>query len=364
MYIGGNGGEEFLGGIHGALGCTTCHGGVDGIDDKQQAHAGLVSDPSANAEEACGRCHVEAATNFAGSVHASFAGYRTFFEERAGLSFADHPEIEQEFLGECGACHATCGQCHVSRPVSVKGGLVQGHRFLPSPNQSENCTACHGSRVGEEYTGSRTGYAADVHYVPNAMNCMACHTSGEMHGDGTEYTRRYETAGMPRCEDCHAAAATANTWHSMHWGQLQCQACHSQDYKNCNACHVGGGGITGSSYLTFKIGKNPLSDLRGYEYVVLRHIPVTEDTFDPWGVSDLANYESMPTWKYASPHNIRRFTARTDTTGGVNGCDGCHDTPDEGGWFLRQADLDTLSAREAAANEALIVPDGSPFTWP
>jgi len=251
----------------------------------------------------------------------------------------------------------------VSRPESVKGGLVRGHEFLSTPSQNENCTACHGSRVGEEYTGSREGYVADVHYIPNTMRCNACHTAAEMHGDGMVYGTRYESRLMPRCEDCHSDDATANDFHDTHWGQLSCQVCHSQDYKNCNKCHVGGTGIREPSYLSFKIGKNPIPAEREYEYVTLRHIPIDVDTYSPWGVGDLVNFESMPTWKYSSPHNIQLLTDRTSVmteTGREVSCDPCHNTPDVGGYFLRQADLDTMSAREAAANQPFIVPDGPP----
>lgn len=303
--------------------------------------------------------------NFPTSLHANFNGYKTLFEERSGNTFESHPEIQEEFEGECGKCHVTCGQCHVSRPVAVKGGLVRGHEFLTTPSQSDNCTACHGSRVGEEYTGSREGYAADVHYIPNTMRCDDCHTGAEMHGDGMVYGTRYESSLMPRCEDCHSGTEmeTANSFHERHLGELSCQVCHAQDYKNCNKCHVGGTGIREPSYLSFKIGKNPIPGEREYEYVTLRHIPIAEDTYEPWGIGSLTNYESVPSWKYASPHNIRLLTNRTSADGETASCGPCHETPDEGGFFLRQADLDTMSVREAAANAALIVPDGPPTTW-
>ena len=195
---------------------------------------------------------------------------------------------------------------------------------------------------------------------------MACHTGDEMHGNGVTPGTLYQVTEMPRCEDCHSDAAAANDFHSQHWGQFSCQVCHSQDYKSCNKCHTGGAGITGSSYITFKIGRNPIPGERGYELVTLRHIPVATDTYAPWGLPDLANYDALPTWKYASPHNVQRFTDRTSvegTDGPVASCEVCHDTPDSSGFFLRQADLDTMSVRERAANEALILPDGPPSTW-
>ena len=193
-----------------------------------------------------------------------------------------------------------------------------------------------------------------------------------MHGTpGAQPKTRYEEPALPKCVDCHAAIEP-NTWHAMHTGSgaelegrsLQCQACHSQDYKSCNSCHVGEG-ITGSSYQTFKIGKNPIQNLNGFDYAVLRHIPVSEDTYTGWGLTELVNYSSVETWKYTSPHNIRRITDRTDTSTGLDGCENCHATEDSPqGYFLRASDLTGLPQAEQDANQHVIVPDGNAMLWP
>ncbi len=47
----------------------------------------------------------------------------------------------------------TCGDCHISQPNSVGGGLLDGHLFEQTPSPTKTCTACHGSRVGNEYLG-------------------------------------------------------------------------------------------------------------------------------------------------------------------------------------------------------------------
>ncbi len=313
--------------------------------------------------EVCGTCHSDVVEHYGTSLHNTFHGYETLFEQRSGLDLEDHDMLEGEFRAECGECHTTCGSCHISRPKNVEGGLVQGHRFLPVPNQTNQCTACHGSRVGEEYLGTRDGYAADVHYVPGGMNCMDCHTGAEMHGDGTLYETRYQVADMPRCEDCHSGVSEANNYHETHWDEIQCQVCHSQDYKNCNRCHVGGTGIREESYLTFKMGRNPIPEQREYEYVAMRHIPIAEDTYLPWGIGTLADFAAVPTWKYSSPHNIQRWTSRTEVAEGEGCGSACHGTPDVDGFFLREADLEGMSPAERAANEPYIVPNGSPFNW-
>jgi hypothetical protein len=118
------------------------------------------------------------------------------------------------------------------------------------------------------------------------------------------------------------------------------------------------------SYLGFKIGKNPLPELRDYKYVTLRHVPISRDTYDGWGYTGgLPQYNSLPTWKYTSPHNIQRWTARTDTTGGRSCSDACHNSPATvDGFFLRQVDLDLLPD-EVEANLPYAVPDTDPEQW-
>jgi thiosulfate/3-mercaptopyruvate sulfurtransferase len=223
---------------------------------------------------------------------------------------------------------------------------------------SLQCTACHGSRIGEEYTGAHQGLRSDVHYVPNAMHCKNCHTGEQIHGDGTEYAHRYENASLTRCRDCHHIGAE-NGYHATHGSEFACQVCHSQDYKNCNDCHAGSG-LQEPSYLQFKIGRNPISELRSGSIAVLRHVPASEQTYSAWGVES-STYSSLPTFKYASPHNIVRWTSRTDTSGGQSCFNACHNTsngPD--GFFLRLSDLDTLSVAEREANLPYVVPDGPP----
>ena len=166
-----------------------------------------------------------------------------------------------------------------------------------------------------------------MHYFNYAKSCEFCHTGYEMHGgDGTLLAYRYseDNTSMPQCEDCHAALIDANEYHQEHWAgdagvTLSCQVCHAQTYKNCNGCHAGEG-ITGSSYLTFEIGRNYLKDnerYRDYDYITVRHIPVAPNTFEEWDIPDLMDFEfSEPTWKMTTPHNIQRWTDQTEVEEG------------------------------------------------
>lgn len=356
----GNGLELHLQSAH-AFDCILCHGGQEGELPKDQAHAGMVADPSWGVDNVCARCHDGISHNFAtSSLHATMQGYHTFFEERTGRMIDSDPMYRAKFDAQCNKCHATCGECHISRPKSVGGGFIQSHFISRTPDMANQCTACHGSRVGDEYQGRNEGLRADVHYVPNAMKCTACHDAGEMHGDGTEYPYRYAVRNGANCRDCHDVSSGDNEYHTAHGANFACQVCHSQDYKNCNDCHAGTG-LSQPSWLQFKIGRNPLPNDREEDIVVLRHIPVSESTYSSWG-AEVPTYSNLPTFKYSTPHNILRWTTRTQVEGSESCGTACHNTEDSpDGWFLRQSDLNSLtSANERQANQHLILPNGPP----
>ena len=345
----------FIDNVHNSAGCTGCHAGDKNAESKESAHEGLITHPSDDAAGICSQCHGATVGKDSTSVHSKLHGYVSMIDVRSGGAFdPDAPNYKAKYESQCAKCHTSCGQCHISRPASVGGGFMAGHALVRTPAIIDNCTACHGSRVGEEYLGSRPGYKADVHWNPNAMSCIACHNGSEMHADGRAYDKRYDVEEMPRCEDCHLDDASANIWHTQHWTDLQCQGCHSQEYKNCYSCHAGDG-LQEPSTLGFKIGRNPLPDKRGYDFVVLRHAPVDPSTFADWGLA-LTNFAALPTWKYASPHNIRRNTPQTDTTGTGSCAAVCHNSETV---FLRAADLRDY---EVEANAGVVVPDG-PAPW-
>ena len=82
---------------------------------------------------------------------------------------------------------------------------------------------------------------------------------------------------------------------------------------------------------------------RPYEYVVLRHIPTCIDTCDYYGDNLLPDFNVLPTWKYATPHNIQLNTPQNES------CDACHGNQD---LFLTREDV---SPEEREANKDVIV---------
>lgn len=127
------------------------------------------------------------------------------------------------------------------------------------------------------------------------------------------------------------------------------------------------GGRGYREYPEFRIGWNYDPDLHTGDWVVVRHIPVSRDTYDPWGHPSLANYDAIPTWKYSSPHNITRFTDRTAVDEGEYCFANCHlegeNAEQNQKHFLWRSFVDSAYADEANANEPVVVDDHLPDSW-
>jgi len=337
-------------GVHAFIPCTDCHGGSN-VPDMDQAHDGMVVDPSAPPTNACGTCHLDIEASYENSLHATLAGYDTALYQRSIPE--NHPALEAIEDGHCNSCHATCGQCHISQPTSVGGGLLEGHQIVARPPMSRTCTACHGSRVKDEYTGGNEGYPADVHLTDGRMNCTDCHTGDEMHGEGVVGAHRYDGARDPLCESCHMDALSADSGveqHTIHGQEVACEVCHSVPYKNCNSCHVArtADGTpyfeTSDTWIDFRIGVNPVRTAeRPWHFVLVRHVPVDPESFAFYGDNLLPNFNLRPTWLYATPHNTQAAAPQTEA------CENCHGNPS---LFLT---ADAVNPAEREANASIIV---------
>ncbi|KAA3643535.1 MAG: hypothetical protein DWQ07_23805 [Chloroflexi bacterium] len=352
--------EKFDITVHGQLSCSECHGGQQSAD-KDTAHTEMVARPSENGET-CQSCHPNVVETFGNSLHVTLKGYETAIEAR-GADF-EHPAVQEMFGNHCSSCHTSCGDCHVSQPASVGGGFIEGHVFNETPSMTRNCTACHGSRVGNEYLGKHEDFQADVHFRQGRMTCTDCHSGHEMHGapadcqechtgpEAAEFApadHRYDGLQQPRCETCHAPVTTGTDgiqMHAQHGTELSCQVCHSVAYTSCDGCHVSiseesGNPIfrTEGDYLTFFIGRNPNPTFdRPYSFVPVRHVPISPESYGFYESGLLTDFDASPTWKYATPHNIQLITPQNQT------CNSCHGNADI---FLTQ---DKIDLAEFAAN--------------
>lgn len=343
---------DFLDSEHGEIGCEACHGGDPSANDKGGAHSGLVPNPSiSDPVQACGECHEEITATAPNSLHTTLSPFTTILKSRSDTDTWETVEKARE--RHCGYCHTSCGGCHVNRPQNVGSGFVNGHVFNRRPDLLNQCTACHGSRVGNEFLGKRG--QGDVHAFKGDMGCVACHRAEEMHAAAPEGIKdRYHLKEQVRCTDCHKDLAYGSIRdHNIHIGKVQCQVCHSQTYTNCYSCHTG----TDENGLPYyvnhkdeegmKIGLNSERNAPGadYDYMLVRHVPVDPELFGHYAVGALANFDAVPTWKRTSPHNILRKTWQTAN------CNHCH-----GNRALYLSETDLLDY-EKAANRRVLVPD-------
>jgi len=344
---------EFLNTTHGELGCVACHGGNNELDISS-AHAGLVKDPSADPEGLCNDCHGDIMETFKDSLHYTVSGQAHGLARLGGLTeLAASTELQGVFDRSCSSCHATCGQCHVSRPNAVQGGLFAGHMFAEKPPMEDTCYNCHGARNAGEFMG-RVGLKSDAHFEMG-MDCVSCHDVSNFHGTGDDPVEMFDMAELPECTDCHSDVIEGKgdiLQHKVHpEDALACQVCHAAPSNNCEGCHVSVNPETGKisshseSFLSFKIGLNPdRNELRPWKYIVVRHVPTVENMLEAVGPDLLKGYDTVPNWKMTPTHNIQRQTPQNAS------CDSCHG---EVKWFLQEEDL---RPGDSEASKDLVVP--------
>jgi RNA polymerase subunit RPABC4/transcription elongation factor Spt4 len=171
------------------------------------------------------------------SLHTTIEGMRTFYTALNG---------DEHFTGSDGYLHITgvdyddlaCKNCHdATKPDDAlcnncHTDLIKHRDEIPN----QTCLGCH-SRQGKEVSVGFT----DVHST-EYPNCVDCHSSKEMHGDGMPYKSMWdEGARDTTCESCHTGKRPVGTAitadHEPHLGKLHCSACHVKSVVTCYNCH-------------------------------------------------------------------------------------------------------------------------------
>lgn len=240
------------------FGCAVCHLGNPQAGDEQNAHAGMVRNPSDLlwADKTCGQsnCHPALVHNVRNSIMATNAGLvsATLFQWQESTQLNDtlvhiHDNLsdtslagdhlrklcagchinkkENDFAGEIGRRGGGCNDCHL-----VAAADSTAHPRLTVQMGVEVCEKCHNrsnrtaltyqgkfesERYGTPYeggnlsadtlSGGRFFYhiPADVHFTAG-MVCIDCHTADEVMGDGRRHAH-LEDQVQVRCNDCHRA---------------------------------------------------------------------------------------------------------------------------------------------------------------
>jgi hypothetical protein len=132
---------------------------------------------------------------------------------------------------DCLNCHVkSCDTCH-----KTETGGNAAYSLKAAGNQ-EVCLHCH-KREMVIMKMDKSAHLEDVH-LKKQMQCMDCHTTREVHGDGAEY----DSMKLPgvldaKCENCHKSLKMT-TSHAIHQGKLDCNACHVRHVVSCSNCHI------------------------------------------------------------------------------------------------------------------------------
>lgn len=245
---------------HQALGCAACHLGDRAARDAAAAHAGLVLIPGndADVDRTCGAagCHPEMPPRMRNSIMSTMNGVvsvdRWVFGEQptptartplAGLGASSPAELHLRNL--CASCHLTavkrqwgpigeqsrgggCNACHLRYAAEALAQLDAGqhrttHPQLRARPTRAHCFGCHSrsGRVSLSYEGWRESddggartladgrllarAVPDVHFE-RGLECVDCHGSWEVMGEGTYALHREDQAEVA-CADCHLQGA-------------------------------------------------------------------------------------------------------------------------------------------------------------
>jgi hypothetical protein len=247
---------------------------------------------------------------FETSLHRTGAGKQTFYNEVPNGGFEQYTNIPYQNL--------VCQGCH----EPGFGGTVKGERGCLSCHDTDNpqlgadvdatltgaCGTCHGRQKAEAIKHG----ISDVHRDAG-MDCMSCHTLGDVHGDGNAYVSMLDEGAIDaNCGDCHTSVGN-NIYHTTHMANIDCTACHTQSVVTCNNCH--------------------------FETEVEAHKKVAYGQFKNWkfllnrdGKVAIGNYQSV-TYNGRSVVAFGPYYAHTIDRNAVTSCTDCHSNPNVDDWF-------------------------------
>jgi len=231
------------------FGCAKCHGGNKFATTKEEAHQGIVKNPSQleYTQKFCAECHSEIVSRIKINLMETQRGIKDVLKEQwVHKSSGIHDKIFAQELVDSHFSKA-CASCHINQKEEVfhdkslakGGGCADCHRVgekkegqhssFSTVIPSENCLKCHNrsNRIGISYFGKfeSEGYGtpykdgnfthaldsnrfyydlpADVHHQKAGMDCIDCHTEKGVMGDGRENKHMEEGVDIT-CKDCHS----------------------------------------------------------------------------------------------------------------------------------------------------------------
>jgi len=118
--------------------------------------------------------------------------------------------------------------------------------------------------------------------------------------------------------------------------------------------------------MDFKIAGNPIPEIKeGYELCLVRRTLAAPDNWKEYGVAEYANFDAFPTYNYTSPHNILKWTTRTEVAQGASCSSNCHIRNVDGVLINKELYLfeENLLDWEKSATSGMTVDGKLPDSW-
>lgn len=186
--------------------------------------------PMSHAAKVCAEDIKKEDCFFLSSLHYTTRGMAYWYDkDRGGLETITGIPYDSPKL-DCTSCHVrSCDVCHKT---------VAGDKSMYSAEAARNqdiCLNCH-KRERTIMKIDADASQGDVHVRKN-MQCMDCHKTSDVHGDGKEYVSMKESGAISvTCEQCHPSVSQSAS-HTVHGDKLECKACHVRHVVSCQNCH-------------------------------------------------------------------------------------------------------------------------------
>lgn len=205
---------------------------------------------------------------FLSSLHYTARGMAYWYDKSNG-GLETLTGVPYSKLG-CQNCHvSSCDACHkaeIEKKPSYSAKMAR--------NQ-EICLHCH-KREASIMQIDKSGNQQDVHFA-RGMQCMDCHSTRDVHGDGTEYNSMKQPGALDaKCENCHKSI-TSSVSHKIHRDKLDCNSCHVRHVVSCSNCHF---------ETLVKEGKRVSIPLSGWVFLINYNGRVTSANMQTFVVKD------------------------------------------------------------------------------
>ncbi len=238
---------------------------------------------------------------FKTSLHYTTRGMAYWYSKtNGGLEALTGIPYESSKL-DCLNCHVnSCDRCH---KIQVNNKFFYSTK---SAKEQEICLSCH-KREKAIKNIDMIANKQDIH-ISKGMQCMDCHTSRDIHGDGIRYESMKQLGALdPKCETCHDSI-NPTTSHKIHKEKLDCKACHVRHVVSCSNCHFG-----------MLVDKQKRVDIKLSNWLFLMNYngKVTSANMQNFVVPDNEGFKTFILFAPQNSHSIMKEGRK---------CNGCHGT--------------------------------------